>query len=844
MTPRGGKLPEAWWAVDAPALFAAVGSASGGLGADEAALRLAKGGSSRGHSARHGVAALLWRQYESPLVLILVLAAVVSVIVGEWTEAAIILAIVAGSTLLGFAQEYKAARAVAQLQERLALTVTVLRGGAEATIPAETVVAGDVVLLAAGNLVPADGVVFEARDFLVSQAALTGESFPVEKRVGVSPADAPLAERDNAVFLGTSVRSGTARMLVAVTGAGTAYGKIEERIGESDPETDFERGIRRFGTLLMRVMMVIVTVVLSANLLLGRPVIDSLLFSVALAVGLTPELLPAIVSVTMAEGARRMARGGVLVRRSSAIENLGTVDILCTDKTGTLTSGQMALQAATDPAGRESAEVFGYALLNAHFETGIDNPLDLAIVAAAPARGVALPESGKIDEIPYDFQRKRLTVVVDLPERDEHLVVTKGAFDTVLACCDRIGAGADAVPLDDARRARLADFVAGKGAEGIRVLAVATRILPPKPRYEVQDETAMCFAGFLLFADPLKAGIRDTLDALRRLGISVKIITGDNRHVAGHVARAVGLDPKVITGADLLRAPDEALWHLAEECNVFAEADPQQKERIVRALQKRGHSVAYMGDGINDAPALQHADVGISVQEAVDVARESADIVLLQRDLDVLRQGIVDGRQTFANTLKYISITTSANFGNMISMAVGTLFLPFLPLTAAQILLNNFLSDIPSLTLAGDRVDPEAVERAPRWDMAAIRNYMVIFGMVSTLFDLLTFAVLMRVFHADAGMFQTAWFTISLMTELVVVFVLRTRRALWNSRPARVLVLASLAMFAVALVLPSLGPVAQVVGLTPLPYPVLAAGIGIVLCYALATEAVKRRVLR
>ncbi|MBC2836896.1 magnesium-translocating P-type ATPase [Gemmobacter straminiformis] len=837
-------MPEAWWSADLDRMFAATGSSARGLSEAEAIRRLALAAKRRGRRRGHGVAALLWRQYESPLVLILVLAAVVSVIVGEWTEAAIILAIVAGSTLLGFAQEYKAARAVAQLQERLALTVAVLRDGAVATVPAEAVVAGDVVVLSAGNLVPADGVLCEARDFLVSQAALTGESFPVEKRVGVSAPDAPLAGRDNAVFLGTSVRSGTARMLVAVTGAGTAYGKIEERIGESDPETDFERGIRRFGSLLMRVMMVIVTVVLSANLVLGRPVIDSLLFSVALAVGLTPELLPAIVSVTMAEGARRMARGGVLVRRSSAIENLGTVDILCTDKTGTLTSGQMALQAATDPSGAESAEVFGHALVNAHFETGIENPLDMAIVAAAAARGVPLPERGKIDEIPYDFQRKRLTVVVDLPESDDHLVVTKGAFDTVLSCCDRIGAGAGTLPLGGDERARLADFVARKGAEGIRVLAVATRVLPPRARYDVADETAMTFAGFLLFADPLKEGIGETLDALRKLGIGVKIITGDNRHVAEHVARAVGLEPRMIAGADLQRAGDEALWHLAKECNVFAEADPQQKERIVRALQKRGHSVAYMGDGINDAPALQHADVGISVQEAVDVARESADIVLLQRDLDVLRQGIVDGRQTFANTLKYISITTSANFGNMISMAVGTLFLPFLPLTAAQILLNNFLSDIPSLSLAGDRVDPEAVEHAPRWDIAAIRNYMVIFGMVSTLFDLLTFAVLLRVFHADAGMFQTAWFTISLLTELVVVFVLRTRRALWNSRPARVLVLASLAMFAVALVLPSLGPVARAVGLSPLPLPVLASGIGIVLCYALATEAVKRRLLR
>ncbi|WP_413875779.1 magnesium-translocating P-type ATPase [Albidovulum sp.] len=830
-----------WWSLEPGGLFAELHSSAQGLSTPAAAARLAEAGAGRiGEGPRLGAFGILLRQYESPLVQILVFAALVSLLVREWTEAGIILAIVAGSTLLGFSQEYRASAAVGALQSRLALMVKALRDGRPVVIPATAVVPGDVVLLGAGNLVPGDGVVIEARDFLVSQAALTGESFPVEKRPDPSPAEAPLAGRTNAVFLGTSVRSGTARMVVVRTGQATAYGAIAARMAARDPETDFERGIRRFGILLTRVMTVIVTLVFSANLLLDRPVIDSLLFSVALAVGLTPELLPAIISVTMSAGARRMARAGVIIRRTAAIENLGTADILCTDKTGTLTSGVVELAAATDPEGRESDAVFRLALTNAHLETGIENPLDAAIVAAAGARGKGLPDAPKVDEIPYDFLRKRLTIVVDVTGEDAHLVITKGAFEEVLSCCGGVRLAGGVQPLDDAARARMRAFVAARGKEGIRALGLATRHLPPKPRYDVGDETAMTFEGFLLFTDPLKPGIADNLRALAGIGVTVKIITGDNRHVAGHVAQAVGLRPAVITGAELARTRDEALWHLAEARNVFAEVDPQQKERIVRALQARGHSVAYLGDGINDAPALKAADVGVSVDQAVDVARESADVVLLDRDLGVLKQGILDGRRTFANTLKYISITTSANFGNMISMAVGTIFLPFLPLTAAQILLNNFFSDIPSLAVAGDRVDPEEVARAPRWDIRSIRSYMVVFGLISTVFDLLTFALLVGVFHAGESLFQSTWFVISLMTELGVVLVLRTRRAFWLSPPGRLLLVSTGAVALVAAALPYLGALPRMVGLVPLPWHLLATGSAIVLVYLAATEAAKR----
>lgn len=832
---------DAWWSRAAGDLMSELDSGTDGLSRETARARLAETGPNLpAEQDRLSAARIMLRQYESPLVLILIFAACVSLVIREWAEAGIILAIVGASTLLSFVQEFRAAVSVEALRSRLALTVSVLRDGTATTIPADDVVRGDVVLLSAGNLVPADGVVIEARDFLVTQAALTGESSPVEKRAGTSGAEAPLADRLNAVFQGTSVRSGTAKVLVVKTAGETIYADIAQRVAGASPETDFERGIRRFGMLLTRIMTAVVLVVLVANLALDRPVIESLLFSVALAVGLTPELLPVIISVTMANGARRLARKGVIVRRTAAIEDLGGIDVLCTDKTGTLTTGAVTLVDATDPAGQSSETVLSLAFTNAALETGIDNPLDTAIVAVAEQKGLPKPISGKIDEIPYDFLRRRLSIVVDLENDERHLMITKGAFSAVLDCCTQIANGSGSAPLSPDVRAGLESIAKSRGQGGERLLALATRSVGPKARYGVGDERGMIFAGFLVFADPLKPGIVDTLERIRRLGISTKIITGDNRHVARHVARAVGLTDTLLTGGELNRTRDEALWHLAETIDVFAEVDPQQKERIVRALQRRGHAVAYMGDGINDAPALSLADVGISVDQAVDVARQSADIVLLEPDLDVLADGVIDGRRTFANTLKYVSITTSANFGNMISMAIGAVFLPFLPMTPAQILLNNFLSDIPSVALAGDSVDPEAVAKAPRWDMAAIRRFMLTFGLLSTAFDLLTFFVLIQFLQAGESLFQSTWFMISLLTELGVLFILRTRRPVFGSRPGCALLLLSACVAGIALVLPWLGVSVSLFGFTTPTGLALLAAVVVVLSYFVASEGLKR----
>ncbi|MEZ5844801.1 MAG: magnesium-translocating P-type ATPase [Hyphomicrobiaceae bacterium] len=836
-----------YWTLSADELAKALGSQSRGLTSRIAEERLAKYGENRVRATQQASPVrLLLRQYESPLVLILLFGAGISLVLRDWADAIIILLIVIGSTVLGFSQEYRASEAVRRLRARLALKVRVLRDDQVITLDASKLVPGDVIMLAAGNLVPGDGLVLEARDFLVTEAALTGESFPVEKTPGLVAADAPLAARRNAVFLGTSVRSGTAKVLVARTGEMTELAAIAKNIAAADQATDFERGVRRFGYLLTRIMMAIVLFVFTVNMMQHRPLIDSLLFAVALAVGLTPELLPAIVSVTLSAGAQRMARRGVLVRRLTAIENLGAIDVLCTDKTGTLTKGIVELDGALDPSGANSTEVMRLAAINARLETGIENPLDAAIVERADRLQIALRDLKKIDEIPYDFVRKRLTIVVaETGESAEHLIVTKGAFDTVLACCDRIACGEAERPLVDDDLERLQRFNSEKGNDGFRVLGLCTRRLTAKPHYDRADETGMVFEGFLLFLDPLKENIGATIAELRRLGIATKIISGDNRHVAEHVGRAIGLDAScLLTGQQLNATRDEALWHLAEVTEIFAEIDPQQKERIVRALQHRGHAVAYMGDGINDAPALHAADVGVSVDQAVDVARETADIVLLERDLDVLTDGVIDGRRTFANTLKYVAITTSANFGNMISMAIATLFVPFLPLLAKQILLNNFLSDFPSVAISTDNVDAAMTESAQRWDIDRIRSFMLVFGLISTAFDLVTFFVLLHVFHAQEALFQSTWFIVSLLTELAVVLVLRTRLPCWKSRPGTLLWSSTAAVAIVAIALPYMGSVSAVFGFMPLPPHLLGIGLAIVAAYICATELAKRRFYR
>ncbi|WP_160011179.1 magnesium-translocating P-type ATPase [Rhizobium sp. 18055] len=813
---------------------------TGGLSSDEARARLSRDG--RNSLTSEGGATplrLFARQFYSPLVLILIFAAIVSAVVGEGEEALIIGVIVLASCMLSFTQEYSASKAMDTLKKRISAKATILRDGAETNIPTEEIVPGDILRLSAGSLIAADGVILEARDFNVSEAVLTGETFPMVKSPGETALDAGLSHRSNVVFTGTSVRSGTASVLVVKTGNRTEFAGIAAAIQRKTPETEFAAGIRRFGYLMTQIMLVIVVLVFVANLLLERPLIDSLLFSLALAVGLTPELLPAIISVTLARGARTLAGNGVIVRRLEAIENLGSMDILCTDKTGTLTEGVIHLDGYFDTDGAASADVMLLARLNAMLQTGLKNPLDEAIAAASAGSG-DIAGYAKVDEIPYDFVRKSLSVVVCKDAEQDDLMICKGAVQNVTAACTSVLTKTGTAPLDDERRNALEERFKAWSAEGYRVLALAIRHIPRKPSYGRSDEADLSFAGFLLFLDPPKPGVAETLKAMAARGIGIKVITGDNRYVAQHLAAAVGLKAHgMITGEELSHMTKEALFGLAPKTDLFVEIDPNQKERIIAALRQRGHTVGYLGDGINDAPALHTADIGISVESAVDVAREAADMILLQRDLGVLLTGIDDSRKTFANTMKYISITTSASFGNMISMAFASLFLPFLPLLAKQILLNNFLSDLPSLAIASDNVDIDQTKSPRHWDIGYIRRFMLSFGLVSTLFDFITFGFLLGVVQASAETFQTAWFVESLITELAIVFVIRTRKAFWLSRPSSLLAWLSLATLLLAVATPYL-PFAGWFGFVPLPPFVMAGILVITLLYLLASEATKQ----
>jgi Mg2+-importing ATPase len=834
---------EAFWSLPADRLLADFATTKTGLSAPDAAARLkAAGANVIREEARLGPALLLLSQFKSPLVLILLFGAVISMAMRNWGEAWIIVAIVIGSAALGFVQEYRAARTVDQLKRRLGLTCRVLRDGRETVVAASQVVPGDLVILSAGALVPADGVVLEAEDFLVNEASLTGESYPVEKTPGVVPADAPIGKRTNAAFLGSSVQSGTATMLVARTGQHTIFGSVAARLQARMPETEFARGVRKFGYMLVQVMVAIVLFVLTVNQLAGRPVAESLLFAVALAVGLSPELLPAIIGVTLSAGARLLAARGVIVRRLEVIENLGAMDVLCTDKTGTLTEGVIKLDGATDVDGRPSERVLRLAYCNAALETGIDNPLDAAIADYGRTAGLTADGLKKIDEIPYDFRRKCLTIALEDPDdRTRHLMVIKGTFAAVLSRCSAVAEGGGAVEITDAKRERLQGFYEAKSKEGFRLLAVASRRFAPRPRYEHADESALTFEGFLLFLDPPKPDAGAVVAGLAALGVTVKVISGDNRFVAAHLADSIGIDSRsILTGEQLSHINDEALWQLAPRTTLFVEVDPQQKERIVRALQRTGYTVGYMGDGINDAPALHAADVGISVEGAADVARQSADIVLLKRDLGVLRDGIEGGRRTFANTIKYINITTSANFGNMISMAIVTPLLTFLPLLPMQILLNNFLSDLPAAAISTDDVDRESVVQPRKWDIRTIQLFMIVFGLTSSIFDFITFGLLLLVLDVDQPTFRTAWFLVSLLTELAVVLVLRTRGPVLASKPGRILLLVTLALAAGSLFIPYLGAVSARLGFVPLSPELLALSVLIVAGYVIVTEAVKR----
>lgn len=827
--------PREFWSLPAQTLLEELRADAGGLSSEEAARRLTRFGPNvAAPKRRTSTARLLATQFTSPITFLLIAAAVLTLVVGEGVDGSIILGILLVSGLLSFWQERRAGNAVEELLALIHSTATVLRDGEACTIPAGEVVPGDVVVLAAGASIPGDARLLRANDLYADQSALTGESYPAEKLTGDVPAETPLALRKNIVYLGTHVVSGTATAVVVRTGPETEFSAIAQRLAMRPPATEFEHSVRRFGNLILELALVLVVVIFAINVSLDRPVLEALLFTLALGLGLTPELLPAIVTVTLSQGARHMAAERVIVRRLASIADLGGMDILCADKTGTITEGVVAVHAAADWRGAASERVRLFAHLNAALQSGFANPIDRALMITPPP---GAERHSKVDEVPYDFVRKRLSVAVSDQERT--LLLTKGALASVLDVCDT---AEDAVgrttPLDEVREEIEARFEE-LSRQAYRCLGVAYRVLPTGEPVDRTDEKGLTFLGIVSLSDPLKADAAESLAELARLGIRVKLVTGDNRYVAARMAaeaRLGGAD--LLTGEDLRHLSEAALVSAAPRIDVFAEIEPNQKERIIHAIRKAGHAVGYLGDGINDAAALQAADVGISVDTATDVTKEAADIVLLSKDLGVLGRGVREGRRAFANTLKYVFITTSANFGNMFSMAGASLFAKFLPLLPSQILLINVLTDLPAMAIATDQLDPELVATPRRWDHRGIRRFMLAFGLVSSAFDFLTFAILLGLGVASP-VFRTAWFIESVVSELLILLVIRTRRAFFRSGIGTVLLVTTLVVAAATLAIPY-SPLADAVGFAPLPMALLGILTGIVVLYVAASEATKR----
>ncbi|WP_042877213.1 magnesium-translocating P-type ATPase [Cupriavidus necator] len=837
--PTPVKADSAFWQLPVAALLEQVATSPNGLSSAVAAARLAQFGPNLIHGERKRALILQFlTKFRNPLVIILLTASALSAFTGDTLSFFIIGTIVIISVSLDFVQEYRAGQAADRLRQSVAVRGLVLRDGKPLEIPLAELVPGDVALLTAGDLIPCDGRVLEAKDFFVNQALLTGEPYPVEKTPGDLPRETEILSASNTVLLGTSVISGTARVLMCRTGQNTALGEIADTLLVTAPPTAFEQGTHRFGNLIMRMTILLVLFVLLVNAFFHRPWLESFLFAVALAVGLTPELLPMVVSVTLSRGALRMAASKVIVKRLASIHNLGSMDVFCTDKTGTLTEARIHLERHLDPLGRESRRVLELASFNSFFETGLRSPLDDAIL-----EHTEIDVSGwrKIDEVPFDFERRRVSVLLD--NGTNRLLVVKGAPEDILRLSVSYGLNGEAGlrPLNEAALKGITGQFEGLSKEGFRVLGIASRqVGMDHPHAVVGDETELVFAGFAAFLDPPKESTKAALAELAADGIAVKIITGDNELVTQHVFAQLGLPVVgVLTGAQIQQMDDPALAARVEQVNLFCRVALTQKNRVILALKQRGHVVGYLGDGINDAPSLHSADVGISVDSAVDVAKAAADMILLERDLVVLHAGVQEGRRTFGNIMKYIMMGTSSNFGNMFSMAGASLVLPFLPMLPVQILLNNLLYDVSELPIPLDRVDDDYLSHPRHWDMNFIRNFMLIIGPVSSIFDFLTFYIMLTVFHAGERLFHTGWFIESMATQVLVIFIIRTRRNPFRSYPNPWLIACSLAVVAVAVLLP-FTPAGVHLGFVAPPaffFLILAA---MLLLYLLAVEGMKQ----
>lgn len=830
---------QVFWLQPLESLFEKLQTSPKGLENHNASPRLKKYGLNTVVAQQETVLLIQFlERFKNPLVILLISAAILSAIVGESRSCLLIISMVIISVVLDFTQEYRAGKAAEKLRHSIALHVSVLRDEKRQEIPAAKIVPGDLVFLEAGDLVPADGRIIFAHDLFVNQALLTGETFPVEKYQGdITTANEDMGNARNAVFMGTSVVSGYAQILICRTGRSTVLGGISDILQRRPPPTAFTLGIKNFGFFIMRLTTLLVFFVLVANLFFHRPWLESVLFALALAVGMTPEFLPMEVSISLARGAIRMARKKVIVKRLSAIHDLGSMDVLCTDKTGTLTQAHIQIERYVDCEGNESSDILNLAYLNSYFQTGVKNPLDKAIL------GFRTFDTGcwkKIDEIPFDFESRCVSVLLEKDK--ERVMVIKGAPENILNLSKTYRDQDQKIQkLDKETEKKLYLMFKEMGQNGLRVLALAqSSVSATEIKAAIEEKQGLTFAGFITFYDPPKESAAEALAQLKDKGIHIKIITGDNEDVTQHLCSLLGLEmPGILTGAQMLEMGDQALRLQVEKTHLFCRVTPSQKNQIIGLLKQNGHVVGFMGDGINDAPSLHMADVGISVDTAVDVAREAADFILLEEDLKIIHNAVIEGRYTFENIMKYIMMMTSSNLGNMLSMAGATLFLPFIPMMPPQILLNNLLYDFSQIPIPLDNVDIEAIKVPRKWDMKFIRDFMLFFGLVSSIFDFITFYIMLAIYHAPKELFQTGWFIESLATQTLVIFVIRTRLSPLQSNAHPLLMITTLSLVIIGTIIPFtfLG---KSFNFSEIPLDFLAIIFVIVLCYLFLAEICKR----
>ncbi len=825
--------PNNFWQFDTGYWFKKLNSSASGLTKDAADEILKQTVHTAKARSRFEKDALLFLgQFKSPLMWLLIGAVIISAFLGDTSDVFIILFIVLSTGLLSFFQERNAGRVVEKLQSMIALKSMVIRNGTAEDIVNSAVVTGDIIEFNAGDMVPADCLLTESNELFVNEASLTGESFPAAKQTGIVDEKAALNKRSNCLWEGTNIVSGTAKALVINTGSETIFGSIVQSASQNI-ETSFEKGIRDFGYFLMRITLILSVFILAVNLLNHKSVIESALFALALAVGMAPELLPAITTIAMSAGAKRMLAKKVIVKKLSSIQNLGEVNLLCTDKTGTITEGTIDVQGIVDNSGKENEYAKTLAFWNADMQLGYSNAIDSAL-KMLNIPGIKKPQ--KLGEIPYDFIRKRLSIAVDTGT--EKILICKGAFSEITSICTQIRVEDDSIKNFSGYQDAIEKQYEAYGLAGTRVIALCYKTIT-KNSIEKEDEREMIFAGFVLLQDPVKTGIIDTIKELEKLHVGLKIITGDNKNVAKSIGISIGIDnPVVMTGKELFNVSQPALEQKVKSVHIFAEIEPQQKGRLIAALRKT-FTVAYMGDGINDVSAINVADIGISVENAVDVAKEAADFVLMEKDLSVLVDGIKEGRKTFSNTLKYIFISTGSTFGNMCSVAIASLILPFLPMLPKQILLTNFITDFPYLTVASDNVDEDQLDKPGKWDIKLIRRYMVVFGIHSSLFDIVTFLMLLFVLKVKESAFQTGWFVESVLSELFILFIIRTHKNFFKSLPGKYLFILSTIGFIFTIALPYIPFFAVKTGLVPLPFFQIGAMLLIVILYIITADLLK-----